>query len=386
MKNWTSWRRLSVLPLFLSFALFFVACDDSNREKPSCCKYEGSGYLHPAGALMLTEGQFGKSPGSLVYISPSQTVEKGVFATANPGKDFGESAQDLAQLGDYYYVISQGNGWGPTNIPGKLTVFSRKDFSLIAQYNQELIDLKSPTHVEPLSEKDVYLRDNKGVWRFDTESKKATFVEGSDGAKRTAMIASQGKLFFIINDKLNVVDPAADKVATSIEVEAGKKLNGLAHADAEHLYLATPGAIHKLNTKSLQLVKRNALNVESAPFAGEWGSAYSSISAKGDTIYFSATNEGNLVSVYRHIYSQSVTKEMANLSEIMPDHKIMYPVPPSVNPFTGIVFMHTIEDYGSFDLTSTIYRFDMYGDSGKLLNTIEKVGVFPAGFYFPRAY
>lgn len=126
--------------------------------------------------------------GSLTYITADGYVFDDAYKTVN-GTELGNVAQDMAFCDGKIYIITQN---GDENAVGtkfendgmlivvnaktlkKEMAFSRSDLSTLDWY----------THIAALDAEHVYIRDNKGVYRLNTNTKELTFVSGANNAPK----------------------------------------------------------------------------------------------------------------------------------------------------------------------------------------------------------
>ncbi|MDN4754499.1 PKD domain containing protein [Porphyromonadaceae bacterium W3.11] len=342
-------------------------------------------YSSPYGTFILNEGSVWSTPsemGSLIYINPREAATANVYKGIN-GRAIGSCPQDMFLYNDKYFVISQNTN---PNTDGRLTIFDANTLEKRGYYSTELSELNNPTHVAVVDDTHIYIRDEKGIWLFDTaySANKLTLIEGTKGARKNVMAVSHNKVFFSKNKDLKVIDSKTNSIVYEHSFDG--KISGIINADKDHIYVSSyeknVGVIRKINTESYEVVQENMIGEEyegkllQMSFAAAPG-----ISAKGDTIYYSSLGQ----KIYRHIFSTNSSKLMVDIKEeLNPEHKVTYNTA-QVHPVTGHVYFNTLKGFGQDYKTNTIYRFDMTGDKGKLLNRWENLSRFPAGIFFPPA-
>lgn len=361
-----------------------TGADDRGVSYRSVVTCEKLSYDDPASTLILNEGSVWSDPsemGSLIYISPRLSLADNVYMGVN-GRRPGACTQDMVSYDGKLYVIAQNVD---ASTDGMVLVIDGKTMKHIQHINKVAADkLDWPTHLAVVDEQHIYIRDNKGIWRLDLDSRAFTFVEGTKSARKNVMAVSNGKLYYANFNKLCIIDPKEDKVAEEIDFPA-KLSSVIKGPDADHLYLSyadkKTGSIVLFNTKENKVEKTNELTVDQgAKMLGSTFAAAPQISAKGDTIYFSGLKE----QVYRHIFSKGETKMMFDTKSINPDHTVVYNTA-QVNPVTGLVYMNTLRAFGHLYKTNTTYCLDLRGDEGKLVKRWDNFTRFPAGIFFPYA-
>ena len=329
------------------------------------------------GVYVLNEGNMGSENGSLVFVSPNHHAVGAVYQLIN-GTTFGNVTEDLARFGDKLYVIAQNRKAGTD---GRLTVFDGKTLKKVTNYDEELAELSMPSHLAILDEANIFIRDNKGIYRFDSGSKALSFVNGSDGARKNTMIISGGKAFATAGKELLVLEKGASEVSAAIEFPAA--ISGLSKAKEGTIYVSyvdgDKGYIAEVSDKDYSILKTNEVEGESVSAMSWVFEASSLISAKGDTVYYSATRPV----IYRHIFSTGETKKMFDALTVNPDHTVTYNTV-TVSPLTGLVYLNTITGWGTYKV-NTFYEIDAKGAEGKLVNRYDDFTRFPAGIFFPFA-
>lgn len=363
-----------------SFKVFVTGSDASGRLYRTSLLCSSLGYVDPLTTFVLNEGNaFGGEMGFMGYVSPTgQYLDKPFFAIND--QDLGVLSQDMGYASDKLYVIAQGS-YGATD--GTLTVMDCRTLRMTARYKSELTDVNTPTHLAILDDDHIYIRHEGGVSRFSEQTKKTTFVEGSERADKNTMLTLDGKVFFHSSMTLCVVE-GGDKVDQKVDFPG--IISGIAKADDEHLYVSygtdEAGCIALVRTSDYAIEKTNTLPPDEGGSALKTGwAATSTIAAKGDTLYF---GEGMSNSIYRHLFSTGETKPMWSYKEGNPDHKQTYQTP-AVHPITGMVWCATMQDFGEPYKINTLYELDLKGEEGKANRTWQDILRFPAGFFFPFA-
>ena len=295
------------------------------------------------------------------------------------GTFLGNVAQDLFINNGKLYVISQN---GKTNAVGNsfendglLVVANAETLKKEAAYNSELSVLSWPTHVAVLNEQNVFLRDNSGIYRFNTTTKALTFVQGSAAAAKLTMAVSNNKVFAAAGTKVYVIE--ADKDAISYAINMNAPVSGVVKADDGNIWVSTTGSpnkISKINFRDYSVIKVN--EISNGGLSAGWG-ATPGITAKGDTLYFS--NAGT--KIYRHIFSSNATEFMADAQTMVENANIVYNNI-AVHPITGEVYLNTIKGYADYKTSNRISVFNFSGTSPELSANYANYTRFPAGIFF----
>ena len=351
----------------------------------SFIKLVPAAYDAPQGLFVVNEGMaWGANAtlGSLLFVRPDRAVAvPNAYFTVN-GATFGGVAEDMAECDGKLYVIAQNNAPGAD---GPLAIFDGKSLKKIDAYLNEDNTLSMPTHVAALDDANIFIRDNRGIYRYDSTTKKLSYVEGSDGARKNTMITIGGKVIADNGSSLLVLEKGSDKVTATLKLDGA--ISGLARADADNFYVSyyhgydsDLGSIALVKAADLTVTKTNDIKGEQAQPLNYIFAASSHISAKGDTVYFS----GTAPKIYRHLFSTGETKEMFDSSSVNPGHPIIYNTA-TVSPLTGHVFFNSLAGYGALFATNTLYEIDMTGDAGKLVRRYDDYTRYPAGIFFPFA-
>ena len=334
-------------------------------------------YRH--GTWILNEGNMTTENGSLIFISPKGAVTDSAYFRAN-GTYLGNATQDLFIKDGKIYIISQN---GNTNAMGSevesdgmLVVANSETLKRQATYNEQLAELSWPTHIAVLNESNIFIRDNKGIFRFNSLSGELTFVEGSESARKNTMAVTRDKVFASSGKTLLVLE--ADKTNISASVELDANISGVITSADNNVWVSTAsgqsGKIYKINARDYSVIKVNTIpnGVLRASFA-----ATPSITAKGDTLYFS----GLATKIYRHVFSTGETEFLLDAKTRVDNANIVYNTI-AVHPRTGYVYMNTIKAYGWDFLINNISIFNLGLDVPTLEANYQDYTHFPAGIFF----
>ena len=338
----------------------------------------GKVYGDPNGLFVLNEGNMTTESGSLLFITPDKQVLSNIYFSMN-GRHLGNSAQDLFINNGKIYIISQNGGTTGTgstsDSDGMLIVANAETMKRISSYNAELSLLNWPSHIAVLNDENVFIRDNKGVYLFNTTTKELNLITGTKSAAKNRMAVANGKVFVISGKKIYVLE--ANRLDVAHTIEMGATITGVLKSKDGNLWVSmtgTPNKIAKVSSTTFAVIKENAISVGSV--GAGWG-ATPGITAQGDTLYYS--NAGT--TIYRHIFSTEESKMMINAATVVPNSNMTYNNI-AVHPVTGKVYMLTIKGYGWDFLTNNISEFDFSGAEPQLSANYTDYTHFPAGIFF----
>lgn len=326
-------------------------------------------YSDPRGVFVLNEGNMTSEPGSLIWISPNGEVFDDVYGEVN-GSALGNSTQDLCIADGRMYIISQDGGNDGMLIVADLQTMRKE----AAWSKEQLSSLSKPTHVAVLDEHNLFIRDNAGIYRFDTATSQLSFIEGSSGAKKLTMAMADGKVFAASKSGLLVLEPDT-KTARTIELEG--TVTGVLRSSDGNLWVSTtsPARIAKIDAATGEIIRSNEVTLGS--LSAGWG-ATPGITAVGDLLYYS----GSTTTVYRHDFATSESEKMLDVSTVVENAKVVYNNI-AAHPLTGRVYMTTIKGYGTDYLTNNITVLAPDGTDGLTLEANYTGHTrFPAGIFF----
>lgn len=344
----------------------------------------GSGYSADGGVFILNEGNMTTENGSLIYIAPDGNLFNQVYSSVNAAA-LGNVSQDLFIADGKMYIISQNGKTNPLGNAfendGMLIVANSETLKKVASYTDELSTLSWPSHVAVLDDGHIYLRDNNGIHRFDSNTKELTFISGSKGAAKNRMAVVNGKVFYYAGKNLCVIGKESDESSVAIAMEAN--ISGIEKSKDGHLWVSTTGSPHKIskiNSADHSLIKANDITIGTVT-----NSVFATpgITSKGDTLYYG----GSSLNVYRHIFSTGECKEMINkaaFQALVPNAKMVYNSM-AVHPVTGMVYLNTIKGYGwDFTINNiSVFDFDDENASSPLHSNYQNYTRFPVGIFFP---
>jgi hypothetical protein len=332
------------------------------------------------GTFILNEGNMTTENGSLIFISPQGVIVDNAYRKVN-GTDLGNVCQDLYITPDKkMYIISQNGRKNPLNTEfdndGMLVVANALTLKKEAAYNDELSILSWPTHIAVLNQENVFIRDNAGVYVFNTVTKELKFVEGSQGAGKNTMAVINQKVFVPCGEKILVLE--AGKTTVSGTIDIGAYVSGVIKSSDGNIWVSTTGSPHKIakiNSTNYSKIKENEITMGSVSTG--MLAATPGICAKGNILYFSGLTE----KIYRHDFTTGITEFMVDAFSVISDATIVYNTI-AVHPVTGEVWMNTLKGFGWAFLKNNILAFDFSGSEPKLVKNYTDYTHFPAGIFF----
>lgn len=188
-------RNLWGLLLFIMGAVF-VGCsnDPDEPQMPAVKEFD-----QPGGVFVLNEGNMTTENGSLIYISPEGTLIQNAYKNAN-GTELGNVTQDMCIRNGKIYIISQNGDTNPTgtkfNNDGMLIIANAKTLKKeMAFTKEELSELDWPTNIAALDDQHIFIRDKKGIWKLNAETKELTFIKGTEKAPIQRFSIADNKVY-----------------------------------------------------------------------------------------------------------------------------------------------------------------------------------------------
>lgn len=327
------------------------------------------------GTFILNEGATwgGDKGGKLIFITPKGALIDSVFNKENNGSFLGGTPQDLFIHNNKMYLVSQDGG----NEGGFLTITNAETLKLEKSYEEELKGkVDWPTHVAVLSDNEIYLRDNSGISLFNPSTKEATFIKGTDNARKNTMAVVEGKVFASKSKSLLVIEAGKDTISYNVDFDS--PISGVLKSSDNNLWVSTSsGKIAKVNANDYSIIATNEIEGDAAKTLNASFAAAPSISAKGDTLYMSAL----ATKIYRHVFSEKKTELMVDAKEFVEDANTVYNTV-AVDPVTGDVILNTIKGFGEKAKTNQITVFDFSGKEPVIKKAYNNYTKYPAGVFF----
>lgn len=169
------------------------ACsDDKNGEMPEPLP-ESAGYASPGGMLLLNGGARMLENGSLAYVAPDGSTEADVYRKVN-GSELGNQAVAMDCYGGRLYILCcESDGLDSGN--GLLIIADAETLKKEKAYRREEMTFARPEGclqeserlgfdstmrgIAVLDERNVFIADTQGLFRFDTTTDELCLIEGS---------------------------------------------------------------------------------------------------------------------------------------------------------------------------------------------------------------
>lgn len=346
--------------LFVALAGFSSCIRDTDSPLPSI--------KAPKGVLVLSEGNFSDGTGKLGFVSAQGIYTDSLYYRAN-GQLLGNVAQDLFVSANKLYIITQ-NG-DKNGGKGMLIVANASTYKSLKVYGaSDLSALAMPTNIAVVAPY-VYIRDSKGIYALNETTNTLTYITGTDGATGVSM-TTLGGIVYALGER-QVYGLKDGKLASTTDL--GTTLSGVQRTSDGQLWLSAP------DTK--QIIKfdpttgaKQVHGLGSAEGIGKGWGHRSAIATTGDTIYF--CNAG--LKLYRHIFGQNETKQVADISALEPRLQIYYNSL-AVDPETGYVYFAGLKSWAEYKTSNNILVLDpktnytvKYNLAG---HTAFPAGVFP---------
>lgn len=323
------------------------------------------------GTFILNEGLIG-THGSLIYISPNGEITSNAYRNEN-GKNLWPLTQDLFIYNKKMYIIAQ-KGEDVSRDRGAITILNAEtlkeewSFPFPAKFR-----LSQPTHIAVLGENDIYIRDGASDGRgrirvFHPSDTTILTISGSEGAHKNTMAVVNGKIFAAIRNEKSLVVIEKGKDAISDKISFDGDVSGVIKSSDGKLWVSDEsGKISKVDPDTYRILAQNLLEGEAAerlkinPVSSQAAAPH--ITAKGDTLYMSATT----TSIFCHVFSTNTTQLMVdakNYIPVSPDywegnwtHPFVYNTC-AVHPITGEVYLNTLKGIGEERHNNHISIFD----------------------------
>lgn len=394
MKKLIETKKLGIMLLAL-LTLTFYGCNKEDKDMPGNGNPKEVFEYDPNGVFILNEGNMTTENGSLTYLYSNGKIIDDAYKAVN-GTELGNVTQDMTFCNGKIYIISQNGNKNATGVTfendGMLVVLDAKTLKKEKAFtNDELAGLDWPTHIAALDEQHVYIRDNKGVYRLNTETKELTFVDGSDGAPKSRFVTMDGKVYTFLNSSylysIIEISPESD-TANKIKIPyyaPFKSLYSIAKSEDGKIWFTATGYgicyTGKFDISTKDLIYRQ-ISVEPRT-----GSAGVSFCVKDNYFYYT-----NGTAIYRQKFNEDTSlssesgleeeETLVDLSDLDDNAKIIYNGL-GIHPVTGHVFVNSIKGYAQFT-TNQIFEFDFEANAGNTapVAKYENHTRFPAGFFF----
>lgn len=324
-----------------------------------------------SGTFVLNEGNMTSENGFVSFIDNNGVITDSVYYKVN-NRPLGNTVQNMCINDDHIYFISQ-NG---DRMGGDMLVMANSQtLKQEAGYNDALSDLSWPTHVAAVNPEHVYIRDNKGVYLFNTVSKELRFVDETTNAAKNQMVVINDRVFVMSGNNVLVLQDGA--VAQTIEM--GATVSGLVKSYDNNLWVAvqsSPNRIAKINATSGEEIDSKEVTIGGV--SAGWG-ATPGIGAYKNVLYFNDAE----TNVSKMDFITGICTEVAICKNISDDANTAYNNV-SVDPRNGDVYMHTLKGWGMDFLINDIFCWTSADNGIQLKFDLKDHTHFPTGCYFTK--
>ena len=336
-----------------------IGCSD-NEDQPK------GQYEH--GAIIVNEGGFGKSNGSITYYNTTTSTPEQNILQLNPAKFAGDVAQSITFSGDKGYVVLNGDN--------KIAVVDANTFKALSTISSE--DIISPRYVQVVGDKayitvwgpyneDYSLADSY-VLVYDLTN--GITVKKIDTDEGTENLTSNGTYLFASNynfgasSTVAVIDPADNSLVKQIEVASGPAgsvidVNGKLWVVCAGFYNATEGQLVRINTSTLEVEETITIS-EGKP---------------GTDIALSADKQSLYYTIGTSVYKIAVTASAEADNSLFDASEVSSLYSFDVDPNTGSIW---IGDGVDFSAPGKVY---IYTAAGALSSSFD-AGVSPGQVVF----
>lgn len=368
--------------------------EDGKEVRKEIDFYCLNSFTDSKGVFVLNEGNMATENGSLTYITPEGYVIGDAYKKVN-GTELGNVAQDMAFCNGKIYVITQNGDENPVGTKfendGMLIVMNAKTLKKeMALSKNDLPGIDWPTHIAVLDEAHVYVRDNKGIYRLNLQTKEMKFVAGTEKAPKSQFVVMNGKVYTykpgLIGGILEI-SPEKDEVRKikfpyTLKLQINETL-GIGAADNEEFWVMGFGAgkssVSRFNISTGKTIQRQ---ISIKPSVGSSGVAFA---VKGNELYYADNT-----TVYRMKFDTNeelapssgleAEEQLCDLNAMDSHAGLMYNGM-AVHPVTGYVYINTIKGYAQFT-ENQIWSFDFSASTDTPVAKYENYTHFPAGFFF----
>lgn len=296
---------------------------DSPNETEDIWSKTWDGYGRQEGVFILNQGARVVNNSSLTYIAPDGTIEENVYRKVN-GTPFGNEAQDMWMYNGKLYILSNGlyspNGEvsdGELVIADAVTLkrekvykmkdllFKRPEGSLA---EDEWLPLMTPfENIAVLDEKNIFISEGQGLFRFDSTTGELNIVEGGyhfgnkgntieEVASTRGILRIGDRLYcggggFWESTRLLELSKGKNEVTRILPDLRGEFISGICQTGDHEIMLATCGRIgttksylYFVDIEKWEITRMKPVSEDiSAEFFNTSG-----ISLAGDYIYYAA--------------------------------------------------------------------------------------------------
>lgn len=370
------------------------------------------GYASPDGVMILNQGariEFS----TLTYISPDGKVEEEVYKKVN-GTYFGHEAQDMYMYDGKLYILSDNTdnyndslGDGTLVIADAVTLKKEKTFNYEdlkflkpegSHEEDDYLHLTMPMgNIVVVDEKNVFMSDQKSLFRFDSTTGELNIVERSyhfgNGGNTIESVASTRGMIVIGDyvysggggfwESTRLIEFGKDKnEATRIMEDLnGEFISGICRTGDREIMLATCGRsgstksyLYFVNIDTWEIVNYKHVPADiSAGFVNNSG-----IVLAGDYLYFAA---GTLKVSRMSIKDWKVDKDFIDVTKDVPNAKYLN-CNVVADPDKQYIYIAVSDEYEEKTISaSNLLVYDCSKDSPVLVKNIENMTSYPVGIY-----
>lgn len=324
------------------------------------------------GVYVLNENSW--APGSLIYIDPEEELFDNVYRNVN-GEELPATPQDLFIHDGRLYIIAQDGG-----------LVIAEAATMRKLFDKHFYDLQQPSHIAVLDDENIFIRDGKGIYRYDKTADRLTFVEGSDYASKAPMIVLAGRVY-AHSGSLMLLEKGQDKVNLKSEIQY---VSGVDKAPDGKLFVTTSRGffgegpqtsfVHKVDPLTLRSLESHEIKEFNWEHNME---ASRSLAVFGNKIYYSGTR----TVIWCHDFASNQTRQLIDLSKCdwaFPQGITYNTV--AVHPLTGRLYMNRLSGFGEAYKTNKILVMEDKGEHIELIRSYDDYTAFPAGIFFPAQF
>ncbi len=351
-----------------AFSVLFVSC---TNEVP---KNEVALGAYDKGALVLSQGGFGRGDASVSYISTDfSNFQNDIFSLVNPSITLGDTGQDIGLNGDFAYIV--------LNVSNKIEVVNRYTMLHVATIN----GLNNPRYIAFSNGKGFVTNWGDGSNPADdfvavinlNSNTISTTIPVAEGPER--IIENASKLYaahyggYGFGNTISVIDAVSNTLQRSIVV--GDLPNDMQINDG-FLWVSCSGNPNYASVETAgKLVKVNlTTNQVAASFAYSDATKHiSNLVIEGSNAYYTLNAD-----IYKMPLTANALPESAAFSAATQGVFGIYSFAINANHIY-------VGDAGNYTDLGKVYVYSLGSNSGVGLGVLEKtftVGVIPAGFYF----
>lgn len=385
------------------------------------------------GMFILSEGNMTTENGSIAYLTPDGGLIDTLYKRVN-GSELGNVAQNMCISNGKAYIISQNGEINAENKPfnndGMLVIVDLKTFKKIKSYKKtDLAKLEWPTHIVTLDGQNIYIRAKNGIWHLDDNSGVLSQVESVTPDKSSTdylpMNNSNPNINFVtMNNKIYYASYNKQTRSGMVkEITSGEKqtreikfplrmsavfdkiVDMLPAEDGNLWILGEQGSglnykLTKINVNkeySGGLLPYNIITEEIKTS----GNSNNIAILDGDVFFLdpsqtviynfkwdenaSPKQRKNKNGVFDGWDGTPEADEFLDFFDVDGDARTFYNGF-AFNPVNKKLYVYTLKSYALWNKTGKIFELDPYAktEDAKVLRKWEKVGRFPAGFFFNK--